>query len=260
MNARADRKTRVKTEPDTPEETTEETTQPTQAAQNFSISAEKAPENSIPEPEEKKPSLADTVLTRIGIKQDKNAPEVKPLPGGKLNKSQEEFVETVSPLGASILIMVMGWIWAQVDADYRVLAPSQPSATAMVTPLLRIYARHNKTLIKASPDAVDWIMFINAFVLYAHSSLMMLSEINRMKREMQNDTNGNYEPRPQENAPNDASAGRSHLSVTPNENVGSNGGRSSAPDHLSERDRQQYESLALLRDRDMQSRARRSGR
>jgi hypothetical protein len=237
-----------------------ETSVETEETQGFNIKVEQAPEGSIPEPEESKVSTLDSVLMKLGIKNDPKSPEVKIQPGGKLNKGQEEFVETVTPFGATVLTLCLGWAWSTLDADYRILAPSNDAATQMVAPLIRIYARHNKALVKASPDTVDWLAFINAFVMYMYSALTLLSEINRQKREFEENDNRPRDIRTSQATTRGASNGSDDLSGTNDASTRQSSSSSPTPKYLDERDRQQFESLNLLRERDIAARARRSGR
>lgn len=238
---------------------------PTDQAQGFSVNVEEAPQETFTE--EKKPGVLDTVLTRLGIKEDKTAPPVKVPTGAKLNAAQVQFCDMATPIGTSLLIISLAWAWGQLDADYRALAPSEDAATSIVAPLIRIYARSNKALIRsASPNTVDALMALNGVIMYLHASLTMLHEINATKKAMQDDESNR--PRNINTARSTESrvdyAGDRRASVSRADDASLESDATSAsleyPSGLNERERQNFSRLAELRERDIASRARRSGR
>jgi hypothetical protein len=231
------------------------------------ISVEDAPPNTFTE--EKKPGVLEGVLTRLGIKDDPKAPLVKAPVTGKLNQAQIQFCDMATPIANSLLIISVGWAWAQLDEDYRALAPSTEAAESIVAPLVRIYARSNKALIRAaSPNTVDALMALNGIIMYLHASLTMLHEINAMKREYANESNrptdirARGSNRTQETRTSGASAGYPDIQRADNGNAESNVTHANVepPDNLTERERANFNSLSVLRERDIAARQRRSGR
>lgn len=239
----------------TTETTTSEEKQ--DAAEELDLDVEKAPEGSIPEKAEKQ-GLYDTVLTKLGIKVDPQAEPIKPSPGGKLNKAQVTFCETMNPLGSGALILIVTFVWTLLDTDYAVLAPTEQAATDIVAPLIRIYARTNPQLAKAvTPNTVDFLLCMKATFLYVQAALTLLSEVNKQKRELEKDGDITTTQKARVNGTN---SGNTDFSGASHESPGRVTSSSSTPNNLTPGERDKYERLNVLRDRDIAARARRSGR
>lgn len=230
-------------------------TEEKEAVEELDLEVEKAPQGSIPEKAEKQ-GLYDTVLEKLGLKS--NEPTPKPAPGGKLNKAQTTFCETVNPLGSGALIFALTFVWTQLDPDYAVLAPTEQAATDIVAPLIRIYARTNPQLAKAvSPNTVDFLLCMKATFLYAQAALTLLSEINRQKKEVENERGNSNLQKVSANGTNPRNA---DLPGTSHESIGGTLTPLSPPSNLTAGEREKYERLNILRERDIAARARRSGR
>lgn len=233
--------------------------------QSFSIEVQPAPEGVFPAEEEKEPNVLESVLGKLGIKKTEEDAKPKVPVSAKLNKAQEAFCDMTTPVGTSILIVCVGWAWTRLGEEYRVLAPSRDAATDIIAPFVRIYARSNKALVgSVSPNTVDAFYALNASVMYLYSSLTVFEEIQKRKREdAEDDRNRPRDIRSGQARPDRADARRSDFSEPTDARDTGNGdgsGVASYPANLTERERSQYESLSQLRDRDIASRQRRSGR
>lgn len=239
----------------------------TAQAASFQINIEDAPEETFT-PEEK-PGLLGSVLGRLGVKPEKETPGPAVQVSATLSATQNAFCKAVTPICSSLLTMSLGWAWAQLDRDYKQLAPSKDVAVEIVAPLVRIYARHNKAMSSAlGPDTADVIACLNASVMYIYSSMSILEVINQAKREAaaygdERPANiRDYRASAPEARPNGASDRRAAFS-------GADYGRAEGaftstntvnPGDLTEREQRNYSQLSLLRERDIAARARRSGR
>lgn len=237
-----------------------------EAPQNFGIDVQLAPEGVFPPEEDKEPNVLESVLGKLGIKKTEEDTRKPTVPvSAKLNKAQEAFCDMTTPVGTNILIVCVGWAWTRLGEEYRILAPSKDAATDIIAPLVRIYARSNKALVgSVSPNTVDAFYALNASVMYLYSSLTVFEEIQKRKREEAEDERDRpRDIRSSQARPDRADARRADFSEPADAQHASNSngsGTASSPANLTERERSQYESLSRLREQDIASRARRSGR
>lgn len=148
--------------------------------------------------------------------------------------------------------MSLAWAWARAGSEYRALAPSKETAEAIVGPLVRIYARSNKTMVGAvSPNTADALLSLNACIMYLFSALKLMEEINKEKA--RDGTEETPPPGANTRRPAPLSSNGQHASS----HVAS--GHDSPLTNLNERERQNYERLNLLRQQDIESRTRRQG-
>lgn len=204
----------------------------------------------------------------LGIK-DVSTTTPKPLAraGVKLTAKQQSFVDATSPTLALGFISAATWVWTRLDDKYCVLAPDEQVALRIVTPLLRIYARHQTFLVDVNPDVADVGASVFALVAYIHVSYKLYVEIKRESQEDEEyrDRNGSYAPTATEgqsrypsNRPTDVSRrDREHTPTT-----GLNGGttQSVSGADIPTKEERQHAALLRLSEMDYMHRLRRTGR
>jgi hypothetical protein len=207
--------------------------------------------------------------------------------GGKLNKRQQEFADTITPMFVGALILGMKWVYTRRGAEYAILAPNDEQATKMVSPLIRIWARRAKAG-GISPDTLDMMAFLGACFAYGRSVQTRLPHVQAehyQQEHYQHEQPNTYDE--QRSADEyysqfDTSEARNGYDADPYEtgysgrnyrrgnasgaapggeaDGGRDGLRGSVNlDNLNERERAQYRALLKLRERDIASRTRRSG-
>lgn len=229
-----------------------------------------------PAPVEQK-SLVDTALgslkNMLGI-SDQEKPKTPKTPlSGKLDAKRTAFVEAVSPTLALAVIAIAGWMWSHQGADYVLLAPDEEVATRIVTPLLRVYARHASFLTDISPDMADVGASLLALVGYVHVSLGLYQQIKQEEYEREQEE---FDPQSRRAyraggtaAQSESGARRTWRGSAPVQRA-SNGTAQSNDSHdghsasvnqlnLSDKEARQYAALSRLSQLDFDHRARRSG-
>jgi len=222
---------------------------------NFTVAPEEIPpaSNGLPTEEEQKSTL-NNLYKKLGVKIDqlKNAP-VEPM-----TPEKDKFVRSSSHMIALVLSSVMTWVFSVSGVEYGVLAPSEEEAERIVTPFMRIYARHSKLVSTISPDYEDAVEGLTAISGYISVSMQMLQIIREDKAK--NDGRiSKAQVRPSfKSARQDDIRG---YTATGNEHV-ENNGSTDAVDTSNLTDEQRYnrDMLRQLTERDIQYRARRSGR
>jgi Homeodomain-like domain len=231
-----------------------------------------------PAPPEQK-NIVDSALSSLkgmlGISEG-DKPKKAPTPlSGKLDSKKQAFVDAAAPTVALALIAVAAWMWGHQGADYALLAPDEEVASRIVTPLLRVYARHASFLTDISPDMADVGASLLALVGYVHVSLGLYQQIKQQEQ--------NYEYDQEQEGRDDAgrrrayrvaksesgarNAGRGYAAVSGNggagaaHNVRYDGGAGGVNRlNLSEKEAREHAALSRLSELDYQHRARRSGR
>lgn len=241
-------------------------------AQDMVFDVEDAPEDTFPT--EEKQGAINKVFSALGLKSDTpEEKEQKAYPSAKLTKQQQAVYDAWTPLAISGFVLCAGWCWKRIEPDYgHLLAPSEDVANKIIAPLMRIYARMSKVGTTLNPNHVDAAAAMAALIGYAWTSVGLWQEIQQAKQE--NEANGSTantastELRARSvdaNQSGDVNAdpGRSHIRRHA-ANGNGNSTVSGAADgvnlgNLTEVERRAYEKLSTLRERDYQSRARRSG-
>jgi hypothetical protein len=227
---------------------------------------EEAPEGIFPQG-----SALDKVFKKLGLKGDTHEEkEYKGVPSAKLTKAQQSLYDSFAPLAIQAFVVCAGWSWSLVGEEYRGLAPSDEVAEKIVAPLMRIYARTSQISTSMNPNHMDAAASLAALVGYVWSSLMIYQEIKQEKAANEQsgidstryNGNGQFDTSQsgygrensgrdatRANGSNDRAAAQSNGNEQPGVNLS----------NLSESERRAYDKLSQLRERDYQSRLRRSG-
>ncbi len=233
-----------------------------------------------PAPVDKK-GVVDSALSSfkamLGINEEKGT-KAPPIVSAKLNAKQQQFVDAASPTLSLAAMALAAWLWGRIGPEYSELAPDEKVAERIVTPLLRVYARHSNFLTDINPDLADIGASMFALVGYVHVSLGLYQHIKREREEYEQ----GYEPQENVSGINRRTyrGGTTAESENGSRNTrdrrgdvpgpgGINGGIDGRNDgHLAsvnlsalpDKEARQYEALSRLAQLDYQHRARRSGR
>ena len=237
----------------------------------------------IPPAEPVQGSFLDRAKATLGFasKEKDVEPKARAI-SGKLTKGQQQFVDLAAPITNEIGRAGARWTWGKIAGpDYApYLTPDEEVASKIMLPLTRILARLVSIQYKGkiTPNGIDAAASAAALVGYAMTSWQMYTEIKQEEQrygtqpvtgqEANNSSSVGGQPvrSKRQAAPNAAS----HLPEHGHENEAAlaNGGNIRGDQHnagsadlrtLTPAERQQYEALARLRDKDYQSRLRRSG-
>jgi len=234
---------------------------------SFNVAPEIVPEEAqvhIPTEEEKKSTL-EKMYARLGVEAKKilteEVEELSPETLGRVNKT--------SLMAARIFSSICMWGWSIFGIEYQIVAPTVEQSQKMIEPILRITARHAPIVGNISPDVDDVIEAGTAISDYALYAMAMMQQIREDKLANGGRYTGTF---------------RSANGITTSENgLNGNSTRSNdyrgfttvgneptqdtryeqhtnPEDHLTENERYNRDMLSQLRARDMQSRARKSGR
>lgn len=261
-------KPRKKKEPVDPVDATATPTEDTPPGA-FTIEMEAAPEDTFT-PEEQ-PNFLKNVLGQLGLQSNSDSDAPKKQPALKLNAKQKQFCDTFTPMASGILVLSFTFGYSKVNEAYRILAPSEEVATNIVAPLIRIYARQAKFVNSVNPNYIDAAASFTALVGYVVSTFHMYQQIKSgaWDEEQESDEYEDYyndEPVTTKSRSRSYDNGRENLSkptsqtihavpVSTRHNADHDNGL-----NLTDKERFQYEKLLVLRERDIASRARRSGR
>lgn len=225
---------------------------------------EDAPEGIFPQG-----SAIDKVFKKLGLKGNaQEEKEYKGVPSAKLTKAQQSLYDSFAPLAIQGFIICAGWGWSLLGEEYKVLAPSDEVAEKIIAPLMRIYARTSQITASMNPNHMDAAASLAALIGYVWSSLMIYGHIKEEKAAYEQgiDTRNNGF-RPFDTRQNGHDNEDDRRDVT---RANTSDGRAAVPgnghdepgvnlSNLSESERRAYEKLSTLRQRDFESRARRSG-
>jgi hypothetical protein len=147
-----------------------------------------------------------------------------------------------------------------------ILAPSEEVAEKIVAPLMRIYARTSKIAASLNPNHTDAAASLAALVGYAWTAITLYQQIKEEKELAATNGTSTNGLRPLDTnetrhggQDNGRNASRSNSGV--NGAVAQSNGNAgdSHLNTLSDAERRAYEKLSQLRQRDFESRSRRSG-
>jgi hypothetical protein len=223
--------------------------------------------------DDKKKSIVDqgmdTIKGMLGIKDVKGEKKTAPPLTAKLDPKRQAFVDNVTPTIALGFIIMAGAWWQRIGPEYKSLTPDEDTATRIVAPLVRIYARHATFLTEINPDWADAGASLFAFVAYVYTSLGLYQKIKEEKEaaDEQQATYGYREYRNGASAENGAyhsGGGYADVSGASQNDARGSGenGRTSQTigrAHLAPKEQRQFEALSRLAELDYASRARRSG-
>lgn len=216
-------------------------------------------------------SALNSLKGMLGIADKKEAKTPQPVFTAKLDAKRQQFVDSFSPTLSLAFMGVASYLWGRIDADYSGLAPDEDVAAKIVTPLLRIYARHANFMTDINPDMADAGASIFALVAYVHVSLKMYQIIKKEKEEADENRDelgsrrgfrpGDVDQKGTGNASDRPAPVRGRSRGDDNSN-GTDGGYPSSLDSLNlpPKEAAQYQALSRLSELDYLSRARRSGR
>lgn len=227
-----------------------------------------------PAPIEKKSVVSEALTSlkgMLGIADKKEAKTTAPVFTAKLDAKRQQFVDSFSPTLSLAFMGIASYLWGRIDADYSGLAPDDEVASKIVTPWLRIYARHADFLADINPDHVDAGASLFALFAYVNVSLKMYGIIKKEKEENEQNQDelgsrrdyrrsdvdqkgpGNASDRPVDVRGRSRGDGQEH--------GGHDGDRGSINSlNLAPKEQAQYQALSRLSELDYLSRARRSGR
>lgn len=224
--------------------------------------------------DDKKKSIVDQGLDSIkgmlGIKDVKGEKKQAPPLTAKLDPKRQAFVDNVTPtLALGFIIMAGAW-WQRIGPEYKLLTPDEETATRIVAPLVRIYARHATFLTEINPDWADAGASLFAFVAYVYTSLGLYQKIKEDKEAHEQEQQGTYGYREYrhdaatENGANNSVNRHADVSGAGEVNARGNSenGRASqgvGRASLAPKEQRQFEALSRLAQLDYNSRARRSG-
>lgn len=212
-------------------------------------------------------SAFDSLKGLLGISDKEQQKAAAPAPlSGKLNEKQQSFVNNFAPTASLIAILIAENIWSRIGPDYKFLAPDEETASRIVTPLLRIYARHMQVGIEISPDAADLGAAVAALFGYIYASLKLYEHVKQEKLANEDNTGhraghaATREDRTHGEGDRRANFSRSNQrDVSTADGINGHAGPIS-PGNLTAKEAAQFEALSQLRQRDLESRLRRSGR
>ncbi|SRR6266700_7816385 len=207
----------------------------------------------------------------LGIKEGKEAPRPQTSTPVKLTEKQQRFVDATSPTIALGFMTVATAIWSKIGPEYSNLGPDEEVALRIVTPLLRIYARHNTFLVDVNPDVADIGTSLFALVGYVNVSMNLYAQIKKDKEEEYEQSghyqNGYYRPRnatTTENGANRAGGRYTDVRERDRQDDRSNGANVRSGEDIDSSDftkeERQHAALLRLSQMDFEHRARRSGR
>ena len=137
-----------------------------------------------PAPVDKK-GVVDSALSSLkgmlGIADKKDDKATQPVFSAKLDARRQQFVDSAAPTLSLAFMALASWLWGRIGPEYSVLAPDEKVAERIVTPLLRIYARHANFMTDVNPDVADVGASMFALVGYVHVSLKLYQEIKAQK-------------------------------------------------------------------------------
>lgn len=228
---------------------------------------EDAPEDLFPTEED---GVLAKVFKKLGLKGESNEEkEYKAVPSAKLTKAQQSLYDSFAPLAIQAFIVVAGWSWSLLDKEYgEVLAPSEEVAEKIIAPLMRIYARSSEIGTSLNPNHIDGAASMAALIGYVWSSYSAYKLLKQEKAENEPGITASHNgPRPlnanqsRHGSEDDGRDANRAASSVRRATAQSNGNGQPGVDlsSLSESERRAYEKLSVLRERDYQSRARRSG-
>ena len=227
-----------------------------------------------PAPVEKK-NVVDSALSSLkgmlGIADKKDDKAAQPAFSPPLDARRKQFVESAAPTASLAFMALAAWLWGRIGPEYSVLAPDEKVAERIVTPLLRIYARHANFMTDVNPDVADVGTSMFALVGYVHVSLKLYQEIKAQKEADdeggQTGANGRgwrvYGPDAAEGGAGNEGNRHAPLQRASGGNGSVNGtndgypGSINRPD-LTDKEARQYAALSRLSQLDYQHRARRS--
>lgn len=233
----------------------------------FTIAPEVAPPQDssnghIPTTEEQA-AAAESIYKKLGVKA-KEILEAEPV---ELTPELAARVNRTSLMAARIFTSVCMWGWSIFGIEYQIVAPTVDHSQRMIEPILRITARHSKFIGNVSPDVDDLIEAGTAMSDYALYAISMMQQIREDK--LANANNGRYNGTIRTGAyqaqfngansgPNDF-RGPSPSSYEPSQDARNEQHTNTTGDLTAD---QQYnrDQLHTLSVRDMQYRAKRSGR
>jgi len=228
-----------------------------------------------PTPVEKK-GIVDNALNSLkgmlGMDPTKEA-KAPPIVSAKLNAKQQQFVDAAAPTLALAAMAIATWMWGRIGPEYSVLAPDEKVAERIVTPLLRVYARHSNFLTDINPDVADIGASMFALVGYVHVSLGLYQQIKREKEDYEqgyapeNNVSGIHRSAAPQSEDGTRNQSRGYADVRRKRGVngeehGRDGGTTGSVDlsHLTDKQAREHEALSRLAQLDFEHRARRSGR
>jgi len=218
---------------------------------------------------------------------DKATKKATPLLSAKLDPKRQQFVDATAPTFALAAMAIGAWMWGQVGSEYAILAPDEAVAERIVTPLLRVYARHANFLTDIHPDYADIGASLFALVGYVHISLKLYHQI-KLEEQLDDEDLSQGQPYRGYQAPagaDVAASRRAYRTASPESESGvshqggrhaplrrASGGRTERNGehdgdsgnitglNLSGKEAAQYEALSRLSRLDYEHRARRAGR
>ena len=226
-----------------------------------------------PAPVEKK-NVVDSALSSLkgmlGIADKKDEKAAQPVFSAKLDARRQQFVDSAAPTLSLAFMALASWMWGRIGPEYSVLAPDEKVAERIVTPLLRIYARHANFMTDVNPDVADVGASMFALVGYVHVSLKLYQEIKAQKEA--DDEGGQtgagrgwrvYGPDATEGRAGDQGDRYADVQRASGGNGSINGNNGGYPGgvnlpHLTDKEQRQFEALSRLSQLDYQHRARRS--
>lgn len=236
---------------------------------------EAAPDGLIDPPTDE--GTLSKVFRKLGLKGNSTSANDEPAPRAasvtaKLNKHQQSLYDSFAPLAIQAFILVSGWTWGRLGEDYQALAPDEQTATRIIAPLMRVYARTSKIGTALNPNHADLAASMAALVGYVWTSYGLYKQIKAEKAEEYDD---GYQPvstapsnirsfDERESGHSSADARRGAPGATGTDGRAAsrgNGYHESNLDlsKLSPDEQYAYEKLSRLRQLDYASRARRSG-
>lgn len=211
----------------------------------------------------------------LGI-ADKEETAAQPILSGPLDAKRKQFVDSAAPTLSLAFMALAGWLWGHIGPEYRVLAPSDEVAARIVTPMLRIYARHANFLTDINPDVADVGASMFALVGYVHASLELYQHIKYDleaddEGTQNNGSNGHWRayrttgPIAPESGAGNQGSGLADVQRGGGGNANGNGSNGGHPGgvsvpNLSDKEARQYAALSRLGQLDFEHRARRSMR
>lgn len=206
----------------------------------------------------------------IADKKDATSKTTQPVFTAKLDARRQNFVDSAAPTISLAFMAMAVWLWRRIGPEYSGLAPDEAVAQKIVTPLLRVYARHASFITDVNPDVADVAASMFALVAYVDVSLKLYQHIKQDQEENENqDEVGSrriYRNTAQsENGTGNGSHGHAAVrgrSGGDDSDHGGNGGNTEGVSlaHLSDKEARQYQALSHLAELDYNSRLRRSGR
>ena len=223
-------------------------------------------------------SFLERAKARLGFAADEDVkPKAAPA-RSKLTKQQQDLVDTFAPMAADLGVDLGQFAWRKIGGNdaYAMLAPSEEVSAKIYTPLVRIAVRHLKFAGKVTPDSADLTASLLAVAGYTWASVRMFSEMKKQEKAygfvgQEEEGSAPASRNARTNAGGNQNANGAHPAAARNgahpapvQAVPERGGDSVvaaalAGRNLTPSERFQFERLAVLQQRDIEARRRRSG-